>query len=168
MLPAKLKNLNLHNDAQSYMGEVGEVTLPKLTAKMEAWRGGGMIGEVKIDMGLDELMMEWKIGGLVRQVLRQFGHTEVDGVLLRFSGAYQAEDGSGVQAVEIVVRGRHEEIDMGNAKAGDDTEWTVKTPCAYYKLVIDGITEIEIDLLGGIYRVGGVDRYAEIRSALGL
>lgn len=168
MLPAKLKNFNLFNDASSYMGTVGEITLPKITAKMEGWRGGGMLGEVKLDMGLDALDLEWKIGGLIRQVLRQFGTTEVDGVLLRFMGAYQAEDGSGVQAVEVVVRGRHEEIDMGNAKPGDDTEWSIKTPCAYYKLVIDGNTEIEIDLIGGVYLIGGVDRYAEIRSALGV
>lgn len=167
MLPSKLKNLNVFNEAQSYLGVAGEVTLPKLTAKMEGWRGGGMIGEVKVDMGIDELMMEWKVGGLVRQVLRQFGETDVAGLLLRFMGAYQADDGSGVTAVEIVVRGRHEEIDMGNAKAGDDTEWSIKTPCSYYKLVIDGFTEIEIDVQAGIYRVGGVDRYAEIRSAIG-
>lgn len=168
MLPAKLKNLNLFNDANSYMGIVGEVTLPKLTAKMEGWRGGGMIGEVKLDQGIDALEMEWKLGGLDRRVLRQFGVTEADGVLLRFMGAYQADDGSAVQAVEVVARGRHEEIDMGSGKPGDDTEWSVKTPCTYYKLVIDGVTEIEIDVLGSIYRVGGVDRYAEIRAALGL
>lgn len=167
MLPAKLKNFNLHNDAESFMGVVSEVTLPKLTAKMEGWRGGGMMGEVKIDMGLEGLELEWKLGGLVRKVLRQFGMIDAGGGLLRFSGAYQADDGSAVQAVEVVVRGRHEEIDMGSAKAGDDTEWTVKTPCTYYKLVIDGFVEIEIDLLASIYRVGGVDRYAEIRTAIG-
>lgn len=168
MLPSKLKDFNLFNDARSYLGEVGELTLPKLSRKMEGWRGGGMMGEVKVDMGQDALDLEWKIGGLAPQVLRQFGSADVGGVLLRFMGAYQREDGSGVNAVEVVVRGRHEEIDSGTSKAGGDTETTVKTTCSYYKLVIDGVEVIEIDLIANVFVVDGVDRNAEIRAALGL
>lgn len=168
MFPAKLKNMNLFANGESYLGVVAEVTLPKLTAKMESWRGGGMLGEVKVDMGIDALELEFTLGGLMVQVLRQFGVTDAAGVLLRFMGAYQADDGSAPVGVELVVRGRHEEIDMGSAKPGDDTEWKVKSPLTYYKLVINGRTEIEIDLPGAIYLVGGIDRYAEIRSMLGL
>ena len=50
-LPAKLKNFNLFNDGQNYIGQVAEVVPPKLTAKMEEWRGGGMDIPVDIDLG---------------------------------------------------------------------------------------------------------------------
>ena len=50
-LPSKLKNFNLFNDGHSYMGQVDEVVLPKLTAKMEEWRGGGM--DAPVDIGMD-------------------------------------------------------------------------------------------------------------------
>ena len=43
-LPRKLKYLNLFNDGLSYMGVVQSVTLPKLTRKLENYRGGGMNG----------------------------------------------------------------------------------------------------------------------------
>lgn len=168
MIPAKLKNMNLFNEAQSYLGLVAEVTLPKLTLKTEAWRGGGMLGEVKVDMGLETLELEWKAGGLIEQVFGQFGTPDAAGLLLRFMGAYQADDGSEVRAVEVVVRGRHEEIDMGTAKPGDDTEHTIKTTCAYYKLTIDGTDLVEIDMLAGTFVTGGIDRYEGIRQALGL
>lgn len=167
-LPAKLKNMNIFNDANNYLGKAAEVTLPKLTIKMEGWRGAGMIGEVKTDMGLDALDLEWKVGGLDLISLRQFGIADVAGVLLRFMGAYQADDGSANHAVEIVMRGRHEELDWGSQKPGDDTEHGIKTPLVYYKLIVDGRTEIEIDLLNSIFIVDGVDRYASIRDALGL
>lgn len=39
----------------------------------------------------------------------------------------QRDDTGETSAVEIVVRGRHEEIDFGNQKQGDDTETSVKT-----------------------------------------
>ena len=87
---------------------------------------------------------------------------------LRFAGAYQRDDTGAVDAVEVVVRGRHEEIDMGDAKPGDDTEFTVKTAVSYYKLSINGVVEIEIDLVNMIEVAGGVDRLAEQRRAIGL
>ena len=43
-LPRKLKNLNLFNEGNSYVGVVKSVTLPPLARKMEAYRGGGMNG----------------------------------------------------------------------------------------------------------------------------
>lgn len=168
MLPAKLKKSNLFNDANSYFGQTGEVTLPKLTRKMEKWRGGGMDGEVDIDMGQESIELEWKLGGMDLTVLRQYGQPNAAGTLLRFMGAYQRDDGGQNHAVEIVVRGRHSEIDMGTAKDGDDTEVTIKTSCTYYALVVDGFTEIRIDLMNGIFEVGGIDRLAEQRAAIGL
>ena len=45
-LPRKLKNMNLFNQGRSYIGEVPSVTLPKLTRKLDEYRGGGMDGTV--------------------------------------------------------------------------------------------------------------------------
>lgn len=166
-LPSKLKNFRLYNDGNNYQGIVAEVTQPKIALQMEEWRGGGMLGPVKIDMGLQAMEAEFTNGGLVKQVMRQFGATSVDGVLLRLVGAYQSDDNGNVDQVELVMRGRLEELDMGNAKAGEDTEHKVKVPLAYYKIAINGRTEIEIDMLNSVFIVDGVDRYSEIRNALG-
>lgn len=169
-LPRKLKNLNLFNDGNSYLGLTKSVTLPVLSRKMEAYRGGGMNGPVKVDHGMsdDGLQLEWTLGGLDLTVLRQFGIASASGVLLRFAGAYQQDDTGEVVAVEVVVRGRHEEIDMGDAEAGEDTEHSITTTCSYYKLTVNGVTEIEIDLLNMVEIVGGEDRLAQQRAAIGL
>lgn len=167
-LPRKLKNMMLFNAGVAYLGEVGAFTQPKLGRKFEEWRGGGMDGPVKIDMGSEALEAEWSCGGPMRDVLRQYGATGVADVQLRFVGAYQNDDSGEVDAIEIVVRGRHEEIDMGEAKPGEGGEFKVKTAIAYYKLTWNGVTEIEIDQLGMVFIVGGVDRMAEIRSKLGI
>ena len=165
-LPRKLKNFNLFGDGESYLGQVNEVNLPTLTRKMEAYRGGGMSGEIDIDQGQEKIELEHKYGGIMRSILRQYGVTGHAGVQLRFAGAYQRDDTGGVDAGEVVVRGRHSEIAPGTAKAGDDTEFTVKTTCSYYKLTINGVVEIEIDLVNMIEIVGGVDRRAEQRRAI--
>ncbi|MDO4708525.1 MAG: phage major tail tube protein [Pseudomonadota bacterium] len=167
-LPRKLKNFNVFGDGESYLGQVVEVKLPTLTRSMEDYRGGGMSGPVKIDNGQEAIELEHKYGGLMRPILRQYGITRHDSVMLRFAGAYQRDDTGGVDAVEIVIRGRHSEIDAGTAKAGDDTEFAVKTAVSYYKLTINGVTEIEIDLINMIETVGGIDRLAEQRRAIGV
>ena len=169
-LPRKLKHMNLFNNGTSYVGVCGAVTLPKLARKMEAWRGGGMDGPVKVDLGHsdDGLQLEWTLGGMDLVVLRQFGAVKADGVMLRFAGSYQRDDTGEAVAVEVVVRGRHEELDMGEAKPGENTEHKVMTTCSYYKLSVDGKEEIEIDLLNFIYQVDGQDLLAEHRKNIGL
>ncbi|SIQ11025.1 phage major tail tube protein [Marinobacterium stanieri] len=167
-LPRKLKNMNLFNDGLSYAGQVDEVTLPVLERKMEEWRGGGMDGSVKTDHGQEALSMDWTCGGLMEDVLRQYGITTHDGVQLRFAGAYQREDSSDVDAVEVVVRGRHSKIDMGSGKAGEGTEFKVTSELSYYKLTSNGEEVIEIDLINMVAIVDGEDRLAAQRKAIGL
>lgn len=167
-LPSKLKDLNIYNEGESYAGKAKSVTLPPLTRIMEEYRAAGMTGPVKIDFGHEVLALEWTLGGLDLAVLRQYGITRVDGVQLRFAGAYQHPQTGAVDTVEIVVRGRHEEIDMGDAEVGEDTEWSVNTAVAYYKLTVNGAVIIELDPINGVEIVGGVDRTLEIRRAIGV
>ena len=169
-LPRKLKNMNLFNDGNSYTGVAKSVTLPALGRKMEAYRGGGMNGPVKVDLGFsdDGIQFEWKTGGLDLISLKQFGAVNASGVALRFSGAFEQDDTGEVSAVEVVVRGRHESIEMGEAKPGDDTEHSIKTTCTYYKLTVDNADIIEVDLLNFIEKVNGADMLEKQRSAIGL
>ena len=166
-MPSKLKNLNLFNDGESYLGQVTEFKLPTLTRKMEEYRAGGMLGPIDVDLGQEKIEAEWKCGGLMRQVLRQYGAIRHNAVQLRFAGAYQSEDSETVDAVEIVLHGRHSEVDAGTGKVGDDTEFSVKTSVSYYKLSINGRTEIEIDMVGMVFIVDGVDLQAAQRRAIG-
>ncbi|MBJ2270029.1 phage major tail tube protein [Pseudomonas sp. MF6772] len=169
-LPHKLKNLMLFNDANIYRGLIKSATLPPLARKMEAYRGGGMNGPVKVDLGLsdDGIQFEWKTGGLDLVSLKQFGAVNAAGVALRFTGAFEQDDTGEVSAVEIVVRGRHETIEMGDAQPGEDTEHSITTTCSYYKLTVDNEEIIEIDLLNFIEKVGGKDILEKQKKALGI
>jgi P2 family phage contractile tail tube protein len=165
-LPRKLINLNAYVDGASYLGIVSEFEQPKLAIATEDWRGGGMLGPVKLDMGLEAQEATLTMGGHTAALIRRFGTTAVDGVPLRLVGAYRADDGTAAQAVEIFIGGRFSEIDEGKAKAGEGTEHKYTVPVAYYRREVDGVVEVEIDMVGGVFMVDGVDRYAEIMSIL--
>ncbi|PZP26689.1 phage major tail tube protein [Pseudomonas kuykendallii] len=169
-LPKKLKHLNLFNDANSYLGVAKTLTLPKLSRKMEAYRGGGMDGPVKVDLGFgdDGLQLEFTLGGWDLIAVRQFGAVRADGVPLRFAGSVQRDDTGDISAVEVTVRGRHEEIDFGEATPGEDTEHKITTTCSYYKLTVDGEVIVEIDLLNFVFIVDGEDLLAKHRQNIGL
>lgn len=165
--PSKLKDFRHYIDGFGYAGVIAEVTLPKLALKTEDWRAGGMLGPMKIDLGLDAMEATITFGGLTDAALRQFGTGIHDGVLNRFAGAYQ-EDGSGtVRALEVFMLGRWHEIDMGTAKVGADTSHKAMLNVAYYRMAVDGVDWIEIDLVNGVFIVMGTDRWAQIRAAVG-
>lgn len=165
-LPRILKNMNAYVNGASYLGVIGEFTQPKLAINMDDWRGGGMVGPVKVDSGLQGMEASLTMGGHVVELFRNFGSTAVDGVRVRLVGAYQADDGTAPQAVECYIGGRFSEIDPGNSKSGDRTEEKYTVPLSYYRREVDGQTEIEIDMVAGVFIVGGVDRYAEIMAIL--
>ncbi|MDH2564805.1 phage major tail tube protein [Acinetobacter nosocomialis] len=169
-LPPKLKNMNFFNEGNSYLGKIKTVVPPKLARKLEGYRGGGMNGTAFVDLGLsdDGLELELTLGGLDLITLRQFGMEKIDGVYMRFAGAYQRDDTGDYDSVEIIVRGRHEELDRGEATPGEDTEHKVKSKLVYYKEVINGVVEVEIDLLGFKENIGGVDRLEKQRNIIGI
>ncbi len=169
-LPRKLKHLNLFNDGNNWQGIVESLTLPKFTRKFEKYRGGGMPGAVDVDMGLDDgaLDTEFSIGGTELLLFKQMGKATVDGIQLRFTGSIQRDDTGEVQAVELVVRGRHKEVDSGEWKTGESSSTKVSSTNSYAKLTINGEVLYEVDLVNMVEIVGGVDLMEEHRNALGL
>jgi P2 family phage contractile tail tube protein len=73
-----------------------------------------------------------------------------------------------VQAVELVVRGRHKEVDSGEWKTGESSTTKVSSTNSYAKLTINGEVLYEVDLVNMIEIVDGVDLMEEHRNALGL
>lgn len=166
-LPSKLKNFDLFQNGESWLGLVPSVTLPKLTRKMEDYAAGGMAGPVEIDLGQEKIELAFTAGGLIKSALAKYGATSVDAVQLRFAGAYQSESNGAYNAVEVAVRGRYKEFDPGDAKSQSDTEHKFSVSCAYYRLSIDGVPVIEIDMLANKLVVDGVDLTAAQRAAIG-
>jgi len=167
-MPKKLKLFNLFDSGNSYFGQVTEITLPKLSRKMEEYRAAGMTGPVSVDLGNEAITLEWTAGGILLDALLQYGARSHNATQLRFSGAYENDDDGTVSTVEIVVRGRHKEVDMGNAKSAEDTNQKYTTACSYYKLTIDNRPIFEFDFINGVEKVGGTDRNASLRRAIGL
>lgn len=170
-MPRKLKYMNVFLGGYSYQGVARSITLPKLTRKLENYRGAGMSGSAPVDLGLDDdaLLMEWSLGGFPDEAVWElYGATSANAVPIRFAGSYQRDDTGETVTVEVVMRGRQKEIDTGEGKAGEDTEAKISVVCTYFKLTIDGKERVEIDTLNLVEKVNGKDRLEQHRRNIGL
>lgn len=169
MLPNEIKAWNLHIDGGSFAGLATEVELPKLKRKMDSYKGGGMDLEIESDQGQEKLESGFTLREFSRAVLNKWGVINGQGVAIRLMMAAQRADASGVtDAIEVVMRGQWNEIDMGNLKGGDAAEMKVKMSLQYYRYIENGVDVIEIDGPNMIHKVNGVDLLEARRKAIGL
>jgi P2 family phage contractile tail tube protein len=166
-LPKKLKNMNLLVDAYGFAGKVNEVTLPKITQKLEEHRAGGMDAPVEYDMGLEKLECGFSLAEYDPAVLVLFGLTLNNSVPVTVRGYAEDESGKS-QTIVARMRGRLTEQDPGTWKPGDNAELKGKLSCTFYSLTIDGIELIHIDIPNMERRIAGVDQLKKQREALGM
>ena len=120
-LPKILKDFNLFGDGNNWAGQIPELTLPELARRMVEYEGGGMDGPIEVDHGQELMEFEWTAGGMIVDGLFDtFGSPVHDAAMLRFDGSYESDEDGGTIPVEIVVRGRHKTIGMGDASKGDE------------------------------------------------
>jgi hypothetical protein len=169
-MPRTLKMMNAFINSVSYLGVVTSLTLPKLTRKLEMYRGAGMNGAAPIDFGLDDdaLSMELSLGGFPDEALWTMYGAVGTGETLRYAGSYQRDDTGEIVPVEVVTRFKMKEMDTGENKQGEKAESKLSVICTYFKLTINGNVVIEIDVLNAIEKVNGVDRLEQHRKNIGL
>ena len=166
MIPKILKNFNLFIDGRGYVGKVEEVNLPKLNIKTEEFRAGGMDAPAMIDMGIEKLEGSFTLLEYDKDVLKQFGLVGGNAVPLTLRGAIQ--DDTNVSALVIKLRGMYTEMDMGKLSAGEKGTLQCTIACRYYSLEMDGEKLIEIDIDNMTRVIGGQDKLADVRKALGI
>lgn len=167
-LPNKLKLFELTINGHTIGKKVKNVTPPKLTRKMEEFRGGTMTGPIQVDVGNELMEMSFVTGGAEYDLIKYYAAKTVDATLFRFAAAYQCDDTAAINTLEIVVRGRMREFDTGAQTAGELGETTITVPCAYYKCTQNGIVLAELDPLNCKEVINGTDLLADVRAALGL
>lgn len=168
MLPRTLKNFNVFVNTHSWATVAETITIPKITKKTDDYRGAGMIGDVALSMGYEKLESEVTYAGFDVRQYRQLGVCGTSDLPLRFVGVYERQDNCTTQNVEIYMRGQAIELDPGETKNGERTDIKMSYNLTYYRMEVDGVVEVELDLVHGIERFGDSDVAQAIRELLGL
>lgn len=165
-IPRVLKNFTLFVDGRGLAGTIDTLTLPKLTTKMEEFRGGGMDAPVELDMGMEKLEGSFALAEYNPDMLALVGLASAN-TQLTARGAIR-RDGEDAVPVVVNMTGQVKEWDPGDWKSGDMSTATHAFALRYLKITIGGRVLVEIDTVNMIRRIDGVDQLATIRTAIGV
>ncbi|WP_330927084.1 phage major tail tube protein [Candidatus Sororendozoicomonas aggregata] len=168
MIKDILTNMNMYFDGNNFVGEVQELTPPKVTPKFREYMAGGMGAAVDIPTGeVEKLESSFTLNSVSKVVLKQLKVVPGSTVPFEFRGATVSQDGTKGKVV-VTQRGLIKETDYGSWKPGDDTSLKIGMTLDYYRLSIDDEVIHEIDPVNFVCVIDGVDQTKELRSALGI
>lgn len=154
-------------DGHGYAGTLKDVKLPKISQKVESWRGAGMNGEIEVAVGIELDSLDFTLSEVAPGVCKRFGFVQGADKPFTVRKGIKADDGKDVSQ-RFEVAGMLKEIDDGTTEAGKLLERKFVVSPRSYKEFIDGVEIIHIDLEKGIEKIGGIDRLATARQNAGL
>lgn len=166
MLPRILKNLTLYIDGVNMVGRVLSVTLPELSLVEEEYRGGGMDAAVDQDMGMNKLDMSFSLGEYSTEAILQFGLFSAS-TRITMRGAVQRQGEPAVAAV-VHAQGMFKNITRDEMTPGANSTMQITANLNLYQELLAGQELINIDVINMKRIIGGVDRLADQRAALGM
>lgn len=162
-----LKNFNLFVDGRGFAGELGDYTPPSPSVAGEEYRAGGMDGPIDIDMGQEKMTTAFVLRNYSADVLALWGIAPGQLIQVTARGALESEDGT-VTPVIHNMRGKIMQPDRGTWSPGQSASITVNMTVEAFKETIGGVVGTDIDIVNMKRVIGGVDRLAEQRAALGI
>jgi P2 family phage contractile tail tube protein len=165
----RVTNANVYMDGNSFLGRAEEITLPQVKQVMAEHKALGMVGKAEFFSGIDKMETKIKWNSYYSDVLKKAANP-VKAVQLQARASLETYTGQGrVKEVPVVVHlaGTFKEFPLGALKQHDNVELETTMNVYYIKLVVDGQEIVEIDVLGNIYKVDGVDILADYRKNIG-
>lgn len=169
MLKTHLVNrYNVYKGGTELIGVAGEQDLPEINFLTDSIEGAGVSGTMDIPVvGLVEDMESTiTFATLCTSLFSVMDPTEPVDIVVK--GILQGMDaGTGVagfQSISIYERGLVKKFTPGSMKSGGKMDAKVTLGLSYYKIVLDGVTMLEIDRLNGRFIVNGKDVLEQVRD----
>ena len=141
--------------------------LPKLKLKTEKEWFGGTDGEGEFIYGLQAMEAKLKVGGLEPGILAITALAPGVRKSFRFNGAVVGEDAANT-SVRVRMTGTIADLDPGDWKHGNKSEWDHRIIVKTYRLTINDEVLHDIDPENFIRIINGVDQLAGTRASLEL
>lgn len=175
IMPELINNYQVFDDTvktHRLLGITGEVELPSLEAITDSVEVTGGLGEFEAPATGQFASMKIKIPfAILHDDIFQMADTTKP-VALTLRGSEQFNNPktycTDSYPVKIVIRGKATNTNLGKLIKGKKGQPEVELEIYYIKIVIDDVTELELDKLNFIFVLHGVDMLAKIREQVGL
>ena len=153
-------------------GSGEKCSLPKIMLATEEFRGGGMMGSMKVPYGFKDMDLSFELNQFDPQVMALSDPINNRNMTFSIRGFATGDGANGTSNAShtIIFQGTGvlEENDPGEWSAGKKAILKGKVALSAAKLTVDGAEMYNIDVRNDVYVIGGTDIYAPVRQALGL
>ena len=170
IIPEKSINFKVYLNGTDLLG-VAEGTIPALEAMTSEVKGAGVAGVVESPVlghfNSTNMTLTWRTP--TDDFMKLFNHITND--LELFSALQQYDAGLGTYKVvplQVSIRAITKTSTPGNLTVGDNMDTQTEFEVVRMKIYLDGKERVVMDKYNYIYKVDGVDRLAEVRTALGM
>lgn len=172
VMPELINNYQIFNDVNRMLGISGETELPSLEAMTESVEVAGGLGEFEVPATgqYKSLKMKIPFAILYCDIFEITNTTEAVKFTLRASEQFSNPEtyNTDYKPVKIIIRGKPITINLGKLVKGKKGDPYVELEIYYIKVVIDGVTELELDKIGFKFSLHGKDMMKKIREQVGL
>ena len=160
------QQFRLSVDGIGYVNTVKDVKIPKISQKVESYRGGGMGGEIEVPVGTEMDSLEFTLSEVAPGVLKRFGFVQGSERPFTLRAGIKTDEGKDV-ALRCEIGGMLKEI-SGTMEGGKFIECKFVVSPRSFKEFVDNELIIHLDHEKGIEWIGGVDKSAQARANAGL
>jgi P2 family phage contractile tail tube protein len=167
---SRLTNGVLFIDGNCTYAKVEEIMNPEIKAKLVEHKVLGSVGTVKLSSGYDAMEASFKLNGPLDEVNAMSANVKKSHELI-FRGSIEGFGGQDITSERPYVciwRGTFTNSPGGAQKQHENIEFNYNLSITYYKLMIDGVTLVELDFVNNILKVMGVDLLAKYKANVGL
>jgi P2 family phage contractile tail tube protein len=167
---SRLTNGNLFVDGNNMYAKVEEITNPEVKASMSDHKVLGGIGKIELPNGYDKMEASFKLNGPLDEIAAMSANVKSSHEVI-FRGSVEGFSGQDIVSERPYVciwRGTFKNSPGGAQKQHENVELMYTMNITYYKLMINGVSLVEIDIVNNILKVNGVDLLAKYRANLGL
>lgn len=168
LIPTVTNTFNVYDEGNMLVGLSEEIELPDFAAITEEMSGSGILGKIQESvMGhFDSQEMKIPFHNLDNDIFSYADPTKVIVLNLRASQQQlNRKDASApYRGIRIAVRGKMKSFSPGVLKQGGRMGSSLTLELLYILIEIDGKTQLELDKLNQVYRVGGKDIMEEMRK----
>ena len=164
-----LHNAALYINGNSCLGRADEIKLPTIKVKLDEIKATGMIGTIKVPVGVEALDGDIKWNAVYPEqwpsLLDPFSALQ-----LQIRGSLETHGSTGRTAQRpyvVLLTASFYEVPMGDFKPKSPAEFPSKFNATYIKQKVDGQDVLEFDAMANIWRVGGKDMLETYRQNLG-
>jgi hypothetical protein len=165
----RITNANLYIDGNNKLGQAEEISSPDIKFKFSEHKAIGMIGSIELPAGIEKIEAKIKWNSFYADTYAKYANPfKPCQIMIRANvETYQSSGRTGQQPLVVFLTGQFKNTPTGNFKQHDNVEYESTFNCTGVKQMINGVTVLEYDALANIYKVNGVDVFADYHTNTG-